>query len=273
MARLGLRAGVTGGGGCSGVRALGCVLVGLSGIGLVFIPILTGAEAVRVAAFSLFLASLAAPLYLVGQRLGVAWLALSALGIALALAAPHLWPLIVAIGFLGAALLALESLPAGIVGLGVTASLALVAGPGDYKWLVLAAYSALPAAAAALATRRVHPLVSAAFAVLVLLFSGKPEAVAAAIAPVLFFLAATGAMEKSMCPFRSDSRLVMVGSLLAVAGLAASMGEPEPPVAARGLWAAGLLLLVTGLLVPSTAFQAARALASQQEPLQGASHR
>lgn len=159
------------------------------------------------------------------------------------------------------------------MGLGVTASLALVAGPGDYKWLVLAAYSVLPAVAAALATRRGHPLVSAAFAALVLLFSGEPEAVAAAIAPVLFFLAATGAMERSMCPFRSDSRLVMVGSLLAVAGLLASLGEPEPPVTARGLWSAGLLLLVTGLLVPSTAFRAARASGPQQVHLQGAARR
>lgn len=254
---VGLRAQLAGEGGCRGVRALGCLLVGLSGSALVFVPALDGDIAIRVTALSLFLASLAAPLYLVDQRVGVVWLVIAGSGLALALATPELWPFIVAVGFVGSALLALQSLSAALVSLGVTASLAVVAGPGEYKWLVLAAYTLLPAVASLLSTRRIHSLAAIGAAALVIVFAGKPEAVAASTLPVLAFIASTGLMERSMCPFRSDARLVMIGSLLAVAGLLASLGEES--VAARGLWAAGLLLLVVGLLVPSTAFQAAAA--------------
>jgi len=251
--------GAGGFGGCSGVRALGCILLALSGLALVFVPALEDYWAVRLTSLALFLVSLASPLYLVGRRVAVAWLLVSAVALALAFAAPHLWPAVVALGFLGSALLAVESVPAGLVSLGVTASLAVVAGPEEYKWVVLAAYSVLPALAASMASRRLHPLIAAGAAVLVVILAGRPEAVAAAMLPVLAFLASTGVMEKSMCPFRSDARLVMFGSLLAVGGLLSALDEES--LAAKGLWTAGLLLLVVGLLVPSRAFQAAQASA------------
>ena len=188
-------------GGCRGVRGLGCVLLGLSGLAVIFVPVTPEGEAVRLAALSLFLASLAAPVYLVNQVRGVAWMAISAVGLLLALAAPHLWPIIVGVGLLGALILALESPPAGLVGMGVTASLAAVAGLSEYKWMVLAAYALAASAASAILTRKLHAGLAALTAPLILVYAGKPEAVALSLLPVLLFLATSGVVERSLCPF------------------------------------------------------------------------
>jgi len=239
-------------GGCRGVRGLGCALLGLSGLAVIFVPVSPESEAVRLASLSLFLASLAAPFYLVSQVRGVAWMAVSAAGLLLAFAAPHLWPIIVGVGVLGALILALESPPAGLVGMGVTASLAVVAGPGEYKWLVLAAYVLAASSASVILTRKIHAGLSALLAPLIVLYAGEPEAVALSLLPVLLFLAITGVVERSLCPFKSDSRIVLAGSALALAGVigASPLSDGSDMIAARGIWAAGITLLLVGLLVP-----------------------
>ncbi|MDM7275264.1 MAG: hypothetical protein P3X22_003970 [Thermoprotei archaeon] len=124
----------------------------------------------------------------------------------------------------------------------------------SYVWfkepLTLSAYIVTYALLASILTRRLHPLVLALGALTPLLGGGFTALISAIIVASLA-IAAGGLIENIGCPFKSDARLVYIGALTASVAIVAVIVAGYS-VIFYGYWLLGFLLVLSGLLVPTS---------------------
>ena len=189
----------------------------------------------------------------------LASLALLLASIAVLAVSHKYWPLATALSMLAALAAGVERWQASLPLIAPSAALAAALSPGEYRWLVLAAYIAALGLATAVHFRRIHPTALSLGAIAPIAMPGLP-ALIAALAVTLVYLAVIRAVEASRCPFRTDSRTLMAGSILTLAGfmtwsLTKTPLEPLQPLAETvgyPLALSGTLILVASNLTPYT---------------------
>ena len=159
--------------------------------------------------------------------------------------------LIIGVGLLALAVSTLKGFLGLAYGSAVTPVFLLRAESLEYYNLVVMASLILISLAAVTASGRLHPILIAVLSPLALV-AGMEEAAMMMLFGLAALVAASGVIEGSGCPFKTDKNLVMVGSMLAVTSIGAmlAVGAALP---FKSLWVLGFLLLVSGLLVPATA--------------------
>jgi hypothetical protein len=243
---------------CTGVRLVGCGLIAFSGLLLVGSLLAGEKAATMMAALALYSAGISpAPLMLSKERSILAVLALSLAAVAILAYSESMWPLSTALSVAAAGLAALDRWQASVPMIAAPAALAAALSPGDYRWLVLAAYTAALALAAALYFRKPHASALAAASLVPLVYPGLP-AILAALAATLVYLAVTRTVEAALCPFKVDSRSLFAGSMLTAAGFAFWIAGAE--TLGYPLALAGTIILVASNLAPYTPGAAKKAL-------------
>lgn len=135
-----------------------------------------------------------------------------------------------------------------IASLGVViASLTLVLNQ-DLAVITIPAYMVLQAILAVLTTRRLHSMILL-LALLTIPFGLIPALTASLLASLLV-IAASGFIERVGCPFKVDSRVVFPGSIVSSTGIM-TLSLWGLNDLTTGLWILGLLLVVSGVLVPT----------------------
>ncbi len=113
-------------------------------------------------------------------------------------------------------------------------------------------YIVLAGLIASLITNNLHPLIIVAASPLVLLL-GDNAGLAASTIAFMTVISVSGTTRKVGCPFRIDSGLVFIGSVIGVFAVISivfreALGDLLPSI---GLWALSYLFLLAGVLVPS----------------------
>ncbi len=245
---------------CTSFNLLGCLLLASAGVMVIASVTAPNDMAQPLVALGLVSAG-ASSVLLMLERRGLILASLTALLASLAVLkiSHEYWPLATLLSVLAALLAGVERWQASLPLIAPPTALAAALSPGEYRWLVLAAYIVALGLATAAHFRRIHPIAMSLGAVVPLAMPGLP-ALIAALAVTLVYLAVIRAVEASRCPFRTDSRTLMAGSILTLAGFMAwsltkTPLEPLQPLAETigyPLALSGTLILVASNLTPYT---------------------
>ena len=109
-------------------------------------------------------------------------------------------------------------------------------------------YIVIGALIATLLSQKPHPLLALIASPVILVFGGE-AAVMLSLVTYMAVLAGSGAIFWVGCPFKTDSGLVFAGTITGIIGAVLEIGSPTMRL---GLYSAGLLLLLAGILTPSS---------------------
>lgn len=232
--------------GCSDYRGLACILLSSSGLAVLLALVFDFNYWVSL---SLYLAALAAPIYIADRPRSIIWTLVSLASLALFLYDQGLWLLTSLLSLLGVAVLASSDIRASLIGLGAPIALSIHFSPQDYQWNLLSVYALLLGLAAVMITGRIHSAVVSLAALIPLISPGAPS-LAAVMIELLIVVAAADLVRVSGCPFRTDPRLLYAGALLGVPTTLALMLVDS--IYAKALWATGYLILLSSALSPAT---------------------
>jgi len=232
--------------GCRGHRVLACLGLALAGLAALS-SLLDASRATELLQVSLAIASLALLIVLVDSLLAATLiLLLAVLTLASkAILSPPIF--LIPLALIASVILTLSPrAPVILAGLGAILALShFLVGSS----VILALYVATVSLLALVATRRLHSLVL--LLALAMIPVGLEQALAASLLATILVVAAGGFIERVGCPFKVDSRLVFWGGVVASLGIVA-MAVGGVTTLTSGLWILGLLLTLSGILVPST---------------------
>lgn len=243
---------------CRGFNLIGCLAIASAGpLVIVSIAVPEG-TAESLLALAMVAAGSSAPLLMLSRTpLIMAALAATMAALLVLAVSESLWPLATILSLAAAAAAAYERWQAAPPIIGVMSAVTAVASPGEYKWVVLAAYLALLGFAAAISFKRVHPASLASASIIPLVAPGYISLLAGLTATLLY-LAVMRAVEATRCPFRTDSRSLMAGSVLSASGfilwISSMLYERLSALEAVGfpLALSGSIVLIAANLAPYT---------------------
>ena len=232
--------------GCQDYRGIACILLASSGLSALLALLWDFGYWISI---SLYLASLAAPIYIADKLRSLVWIILSMLALSVFLYDEEFWSVTSLISLAGSLVLASSDVRASLISLGAPIALSVHFSPLDYKWNLLAVYALLLGLTSVMITGRLHSMIVAIAAIAPVL-SPSYFSLAAVIVELLIVVAVSDIVRISGCPFKTDSRLLYAGAVLGSLTTIALLINNALYI--QALWITSYLILLSAILSPRT---------------------